>query len=370
MHTHSARMLLALTLLLLAGPAWAEDNLTTEIRSLAADIKKLLDGRNETSIAIGTFDSAPKLPASAGPIFVQLLHEELRNLKIDVRKRAKLTLKGLYRLVEDTDSGLAAVELKVKFIDEDGEEIGALKLKPRGIFGDATVAGVLGLSVKLPPEGSDKERDKEIRDAYTNPRTNLDPGKTIVRSRAGSLYAIELLVKKGDKYVPRAVKDEEGLAFAKIESKEEYAVRIINDADHEVAVALTIDGLNMFTFSTLRGKDGKPLYSRFLVGKKSSALIEGWHRDNEVSEKFLVDQYNKSAAAEMGATSNLGTITAVFAAAWKKDADPPADEPTRPTRRAKSADATARGARFKVKWIEEKRLFGVARDSVSVHYSK
>jgi hypothetical protein len=232
------------------------------------------------------------------------------------------------------------------------------------------VAGILGLTVQLPPDGSDKERDQKIREAYEKPKTNLDKGKTVIRSGATSTYGIEVLVKQGGKYVPRPATSEDGLAFVKVARTEVYAVRVINDADHEAAVTLTIDGLNLFTSSKLRGKDGKPLYSAFLVAKKGRTLITGWHVDNNESDEFQVTEYAKSEAGKLGSSANLGTITATFAAAWPKDGKPPLDEPAAPSARAKSADATGRGARHEKKWVEVERLFGVTRDAVSVRYSK
>ncbi len=248
-----------------------------------------------------------------------------------------------------------------------------LKMKPkrRGIFGDATVASILGLTVSLPPGGTDKQRDKKIVDAIEKPAVYTNGG-SVIRSRADSLYAIELLVKKGGKFVPpdKPADNEGGRAFVKIARTEVYAVRIINDADHEVAVTLTIDGLSMFTFSKFRRKDGGPLYSSVLVPAKKSMLVSGWHIDNEASEEFLVTSFAKSAAAEVRATGDIGTITATFAAAWPIKGGPPADEPAAPSKRAKSADATGRVRRFEKKWIEVPRHFGVTRDTVSVRYSK
>lgn len=346
------------------------DALETEVRALAEDVKKLLDGHDESTVAVGQFVGPPGLPSSAGPAFARLLREELERLKVTVARRAKITIEGRYRLVEDIASRLGAVELEVKVVDKDGREMAGLKLKPRGIFGDGAVSNILGLTVQLPPGGTDRERDKKIRDGYEKPETKIDPVKTVVRAGADSPFAVEVLVKQGKDYVARPAEDKEGLAFVNIARDEVYGVRIINDADHEVAVTLTVDGLNLFTFSKLRGKDHKPLYSRFLVARKSSVLIKGWHRDNTESEEFLVTEYSKSAAAEVGSTANLGTITASFAAAWPKDGTPPPDEPVKPTERAKSADATARGAKVEAKWKEEQRLFGVTRAAVSVRYTK
>jgi hypothetical protein len=371
MFAHYRPVVVLLFLFAFVVPARADGSLATEIHALAGDIKKLLDSRGENSITVGTFKSAPRMPSSTGPAFARLLRAELRKLGIDVRQRGtKLTVEGRYRLVEDKVSSLAAVELVVNFVDEDGQEVAGLKLKPRGIFGDATVAGLLGLTVQLPPDGNDRDRDRKIREAYEKPHTEVDEGKTVIRSSAGSPYAIEVLVKKAGRFVPRAASEEDGLAFVRINRDEVYAVRVINDADHEVAVTLTIDGLNAFTFSKVQNKEGTPLYSCFLVGKRSTTLTTGWHIDNEQSDEFLVTSYARSAAAEVGSSTNLGTITATFAAAWPEDSIPPAGEPAAPSYRAKSADATGRGVRHEKKWVEVQRVFGVTRDSVSVRYSK
>src|SRR5262249_22455970 len=155
-----------------------------------------------------------------------------------------------------------------------------------------------------------------------------------------SPFAIEVLVKAPDgKLQPGVPKEEEGLAFVPIKRGEVYGVRLINNADHAAAVTLTIDGLNLFTFSDVKNpKTGLPKYTVVVVEAKKTATIRGWHRTNEVSEESLVTEYAKSAAAQIQSTGKIGVITAVFAAAWPKDAGPPADEPKNAHDHARSGD--------------------------------
>lgn len=82
--------------------------------------------------------------------------------------------------------------------------------------------------------------------------------------------------------------------------------------------------------------------------------------------------YAKSAAAELKQSgANLGTITAVFSAAWPKDGEPPSDEPKTSGASSRSAEAaTGRGKRFDQKYIEVERNVGVVRAAISVRYNR
>jgi hypothetical protein len=52
---------------------------------------------------------------------------------------------------------------------------------------------MIGLPASLPPDGSERERDKVIRNQVTDPMKPAIAG-TIIRARTGSPYALEVLV--------------------------------------------------------------------------------------------------------------------------------------------------------------------------------
>jgi hypothetical protein len=351
--------------------AWAGSNLNTELAEVAKKLKELLDGRGEDSLAVGQFTGPSHIPTSSGPAISKTLADELQKIGIRVTQRANLEVKGDYLDVEDKQTKQLAALLKGRVLDRSGAVVTEFE---RGIFGDATLASMFGVTADLPANANGKERDQRLRDGIDSPRVKIQ--NTRVSSGPGSPFGIEILVKSSSGYVPRApaegTGDDKGLAFVPIHRDEIYAVRLINEAPFEAAVTLTIDGINVFAFSDVKNPStGAPRYAQWVVPPRARAEIQGWHRTNELSESFLVTEYAKSAAGELRSTANIGTITAAFAAAWPKGAKPPADEPPQPPSEfSRSADATGRGPRVTTSYQEVERNFGVVRSSVSVRYSK
>lgn len=348
--------------------AEAQSNLRIELARVATTVKKALDGKGEDSVAVGQFTGPAHIPTSAGPSIAQILSEELKKSGLTVKQRANFTVEGRYRDVIDSESKLLAAQLKVKLLDRQDEVVIEID---QGVFGDATIPTLFGLTTQLPPGGSNKARSEAIIEAIDKPKTAIT--NTRISAGAGSPFAIELLVKPNAAGTPeaRAAQDKDGLAFVPIARGEVYQVKLINDADHEAAVELNIDGLNMFSFSDVRdANSGKPKYHVVLVPPKGSVIIRGWHRNNEQSEEFEVTDYAKSAAAELKSTANIGTITACFSASWQVNGTPPADEPTKPGEYSRSGDATGRGAQVGAKFNEVQRKLGVVRATVSARYTK
>jgi hypothetical protein len=116
-----------------------------------------------------------------------------------------------------------------------------------------------------------------------------------------------------------ALGGKEGLAFVDIQEDEEYEVVIHNRSSRPVAVALSIDGLDVFHFSKERSAKGTPAFTHFLVEGNQSFSIVGWHHtadpratDNALS--FLVTAYGQGAVSKAGIPSRgrIGVIHAQF----------------------------------------------------------
>jgi hypothetical protein len=373
-------------LLACARPARASAELRSVLAELAGNLAKVLEGRGEDSLAIGQFTGPAAIQTSAGPGIVQVLTEELKKKGISVKARAKVGVSGKYKIAElpaenpdDRRLGrkVLAVAIEVELQDAFGNPVGEFTFK-RTIRGEATLMHTMGVSAALAPGGTERERDQELRKQYVDPKPAL--AGTLIRSRAGSPYAIEILV--GGKV--RRAETRDGLPFVGIKRGESYELRLINESAHEAAVQLRIDGLSMFAFSKLRQpakladgranpRRGEPRYSVVIVpakmkGKPGTAVIPGWHITNKDTDRFTVTAYARSAAAELKQTTGIGTITATFQAAWPKGAPAPADEPGK--RRGGTGDATGRGPRIGVKYKEVERNLGVLRDAISVRYTR
>lgn len=345
------------------------DVLRPVVAELAKDVKQFLEKRGEGSIAVGQFTGPANFPTSAGPGISQLLAEELQKAGVAAKKRAKLGIKGEYHATEASNADgrkLLAVALKARVEDETGTVLTDAEFN-RTVPGEEAFVEVMGPPVVLPPGDTLEARDKKLRESLVKPKTAIEGGR--VSAADDSRLAIEILVDGQ----PRSAREEDGLAFVKIDRGETYKVRLINDSEQEMAVTLAIDGLSMYAFSELRQNEGprkgEPRYRFVFVKPHKSVTIDGWHKTNEESLSFLVTSYPESAAASVNQTADLGTITATYRAAWAKDAPPPADEPGR-RKGSYGGDATGFGPPVESRFREVQRSVGVIRSSVSVRYSK
>jgi len=336
----------------------ASGNLRQELSIVADEIAKFLKARDVDTIALGQFTAPPQLASSGGVGIAHILTEELAKRDITAKPRAALGIEGKFRDVEDAKSQRLAAEVTVQVVDRAGQVLLTLV---RGVFGDAALGSLFGMTVETKPADSSAARDQQLRKSLDEPQSNV--AATRISAGPNSPYALEILVKNGDKFEARQPQNDAGLVFVPIKRGETYTIRVINDSPHDAAVLLSIDGVNIFAFSENKN------YSQFVIPTKQSGVIKGWHRNNEVSDSFLVTEYAKSAAAEvLQSGGNIGTITASFSAAWEKT--PPSDEPSNPNAFARSADATGRGPQVEAKYTEVNRQFGVVRATVSVRYTK
>jgi hypothetical protein len=365
----ASAVLFLLVLFGVPSPLQAQSNLRLELIEAAKDVQLILKDRNEGSVAVGAFTGPSRLSASAGPGIQKVLIEEMQKLRIRVEKQTNLEVKGDYDDVIDKKTQLLAARLKFRVLDRSGKEVAGFE---REVFGDATLPSLFGLTAQLPPGGNPQARRKQLEEAIDKPHATVKSSR--IAASAESPFALEVLVKGPDgQFRPRPAKTTEGKAFVEIQRGEVYQIRLINEAPHEAAVTLTIDGLSVFAFSDVKDREGRPRYTNFVLDAKSSSVIKGWHITDQQADEFLVTEYARSARAEKNllfTPDTVGTITVTFAAAWPKGATPPPGEPPEPPPFSRSGDATGRGQRIADNLTEVEREFGVVRSTVSVRYTK
>jgi tetratricopeptide (TPR) repeat protein len=334
-------------------------DLETCMRELARDIVRVLSAEGQDAVAVGAFTSPPQLPASTGPGLANFLSGELRKFGVQVGA-AQFGVQGEFRDVPDAKAGKLAVRIQADLVGRDGARLGRFA---RLVRGAGNVAPLLGLSVALPSDRPERERERQLQQSVDHPLTQITGSR--VAAAPGSPYQVEILVREPAGLKPRAPKLDDGLAFVDIEKGESYAVRVVNNSDNDCAVTLAIDGLNLFAFSQNRE------YSYFILAARSETTITGWHRTNQASDAFVITEYAKSAAAELGAGgASLGTITASFAAAWPADKPAPADELSARMANRGEGKATGRGPVVALNYQEVRRQVGAVRAVVSIRYDK
>jgi hypothetical protein len=381
-------LLVGLTVAPANARAQTDATLGAAIHDLARDVKKYLDTVGKGKVKVGQFPGRGEASlSSSGPLLQTALEAKLRAMGCEiVTKKGDYELSGEFSVWEEPD-GRQFIQIQLELRDRQGAAHtfeGMVKVGGKNtatkyfVKNEADLAKLLGPSVYLPPEEPEKKRIEAVKVQVDHPSTVIQ-GTRILAGK-GAPFSLEVLKApprpgggphQPDDYKVCDPEVKDGLAFVPIGRTEVFAVRIINDADYDVAVDLRIDGLSMFHASELRDKKTDlPLYRYVIIPKRKATVIRGWFVNLKQSDEFLVTEYARSEAGKIGQSANLGTITATFQAAWDPDKGPPADEPKNPGAFAQSGDATGRGDRITANFEVLNHQIGVFRGAVSVRYSK
>jgi hypothetical protein len=357
--------LLAGLFLLAAPPVQAMPALRAPISELAKKIKNLLDEERQRSVGVGQFTAPPRLVAGAGPGLALLLQEELGKLGVRIDRKAQLAVEGRYRDTTDARTGQLSALLEVQVKNHKDEVL--LKLS-QSIHDNAVIAQLFGVSAPLPPAAGPRVNNRRVQALLRNPQVVVSLGQ--VSPTRASPFAVEVLV--GGRALP--ARQEDGQAFVRLRRGQEYEVRLVNRSKREVAVELTIDGLSTFAFSEVKDrKTGEPRYRYWLVPPGASRVVKGWHRNNKVSNAFLITAYSRSAVARLLPNSaSVGVITATFAVTTPPP--PPKPDPDEGKESEDKSDeegnATGRGKEVPSLVTERKRTIGPVQAIISVRYTR
>jgi len=352
------------------------------LSKLATDVQKYLQGENATNVTLGAVTGQADFYTSKGPGIKRILAEELKRRNVTVAEGVTFELAMDYRLTLDKErSAVEGVDipqilLSVTIIDTRDGSRSLLASAIRDQVDMNTepfrdlVCELFGID--CPDQGAGQtihqfakwlnQKKAEIVLGVAKYKERVETGEKPLPFQQHGPYQVEVLTRRGGGYQERVLEDHGGMAFVDLHRGDEYAVKLINNSEHDVAVTFTIDGLNVFMFSEHQD------YRHFIVPKQDSLLVKGWHRTNEWSEAFVITRYCESEAAKVLAcpSNEVGTITAQFAAAWGEDEEPPADEEGT----AKSPNGTARGDRVSLKLQEVRCFVGRTRATINIRYDK
>ena len=351
-----------------------------EIAGLVAKVVKAQGGQQ---IVVNPITDKGDLTHTAGPGATDKLLEFLRRGGLEPALRGDFIFEGEFKLGEATDQddrrlgyAVASIAFSVKRrngkILYNSERDLEIDQRPR-VTNTQDVAGLAGSTVSVPPSAPAASKNQAVLDSLDNKPGLFVLEGTKVRPK-GAPYAIEMLVAprpkdKGDEapprqaFQPRAVTTRDGFPFLKVEPGEAVGIRIVNDAGHEAAAKITVDGLNLFAFRD----DKNDKSEHVVIDPHQGGDILGWYRNDKKSSVFLVSDlpgdHPKSGLLKNPA--KIGSITVTFAAAWEKDDQKPADENI-----TNQATEITTGAPIDVPYQAVKRQIGVFRAAVTVRYDK
>lgn len=244
------------------------------------------------AVVVGSFNSPPSLKAAGGPGITQLLQDALVSMGVQSEGPQAFQVTGRVSketLAENDDDSFKqpAITITAVLSDSSGSDLASVK---HNVFGDAPLqfiggTGTLPVSVEGKPS---PERAQAIEDAIQEPTTSLSDAET--RPAADSPFGVEVLVA-GQARVPSVI---DGRSFVDLSRGEEYSVRLHNQSDKEIAVTLTIDGINMFAFSEFGDFSGQ-----VLVPPQSHITVPGWVITTTKTDAFTITGYAESAAKEL-----------------------------------------------------------------------
>jgi hypothetical protein len=238
--------------------------------------------------------------------------------------------------------------------------------------GEETTIELLQPTVSIPTDLPQLDRPGLIKSSLEgNENPPFIDGTKVFASRTSD-YGLEILINGK----PAKPELRDGAVFVPISRGETYEVRLVNRSKFDAAAKVSIDGLNTFAFSDMRNPDGprkgQPRYDTWIVGPGQSAVVPGWHKRDKGPgniNKFRVTSYAESAAAILKQETDVGTIQAIFSAAWPAGQDPPAELNEPQIKRRGLPDATGIGPPASVALQPIKRDIGVVRASISIRYS-
>jgi hypothetical protein len=297
--------------------AQANRQTNSKLEAFAQKVVDFLTKEEQSAIVVGQVAAVGNRPIPGGPGLATQLIEALNQIKPNiVSPEAVWTIEGQMLPDKDEQAGLVnTIRFRVinqTTLDEWSETI--------VITRPSEVLIQVGGSHQSHPEADLATFRKEVLEGLVA-GPFIDPARrSIVRPAANSLYGLELRVKpigaeqkRSGNPVTAELEKLTGVlptttqpyAFAPIEKNQSYEVVVYNDSTEEIAAALYVDGIDIFTFSEdLDPKTKRPRFTHLIIPPGSQVELPGWHQTSSTARddnflSFLVTEYGKGRRSQL-----------------------------------------------------------------------
>ncbi len=360
---------LTIALGLMSARHAAAQQMMPQLKAFGKNVAKALRDDGTRSVRLSIEGSA-SMPSSGPAMIREVLATELHAGQIKIeRLRAPVTILGKIKMIELPRGGAKVeklvLQLVLNFVDRNDSPILNLD-KKINVTDLSEISQLLGLPFEShpgqrAPDGSTAEGDGRggegaggVVDGFVNPNQQVT-GQSVIRARGSGEFGIEVIANG----IPRNAAPDGGLAFVELVKDDKCEIRLINDADYEVAVQLTLDGVDCFWFTKSRS-------GLWLVPPHKSITVKGWQLNEKRAREFMIVPFEQSVAAQLGPAGKFGVIAASFRRAYPKGTRVPDNDRAVGTKRI----GIGGGDEFANNIQYVQRELGRVRATVPVRYEK
>jgi len=362
--TKTSPLIPLLALLTLSAAASDFTGLKQEMDSVADKVFLTLKEEGQDRIAIRDFTSPSFMQANFSNALKDELTCSLKEKKVNVDAQATYEISGEYRIAQDETDPAKKSDLHgllIQFELKDQKNNKSLGKFAHQVFDNSLMSSVAGINGSVKPNDSLEKRNTDLYNKSEHPEYSVSNSEVIVGQ-----FGVEVGIFDGHNFTPRAIFEKNHSPYVELNHNDQYAIKLINNSDYDVAVLLTVDGINTFHFSEIRNDKGEPRYSHWIVGAHSNSLIKGWHKDLKQMYSFFITDVPNSAAGQLKSVGSIGVINAQFHAVIVGGAHNATDEG-----KTRGADlATGKGPPIDAASKEVAVKFGAMRTSITVRYGK
>jgi serine/threonine protein kinase len=257
---------------------------------IADVVKDRLGKLGVKEVEIGSFTGGAD--TVAGRIIRNVLEKRLTDREVNVVPfGGTVQVRGTYRLPEKPEvaDGGPFLVFSIELIDRLGRELDEpMTHRVNDLHEIARLQGAtfdLGWENEssLFEDANREELNKRVAEAITKSIEKpafgyVDGTDSIITATSGSPLRVEIHLAHESVFAPASVHAVDGVPFVKYESSDRYSVRIYNESVYDIAVELSVDGLNSFAYAETDSPSGKALKDAgvWVIPAKKENHIRGW----------------------------------------------------------------------------------------------
>lgn len=352
-------------------------SLDAAAKLIANEIAKQLADLGSRQIVVSTFDGPLSLLGNGGVRIRRSIVRALARREIVVTTSATYGLQGRYAIMHaegvladffpnERLQGMTVAVIWYDLTDAFGKSITGRYSGIVTVLDEHELCHLVNNTLVLPAQEPSEERCLRFKESLEKPLCQTRGDRIYAGAR--KVFGLEVLRSDPERsrdaaqsITPRL---ENGRAFVSFRRDDAYEIRLINGADYECAVLVSIDGKGLFEFFEPESASEIGEILVVLVPAKGDVVLRGWPRDGRSVSRFLPNQ-DPDAGERDSREPRLGTITATFAASWNSDSKRPDDEPAL----SAAAGSTKLLIMADFDFTKVERTVGVLRGSVTVFYT-